>query len=114
VPVVWEKKINIIIPTSWVHSFQSLFNMTSDFVMLIQHQKTFYILWVNDNRTTLDKDDDINVNITLPHDSEKQTFAKPTNVNIDCLNINYVTIEETIDNVLAIVLYFLSSFLMYV
>ncbi len=65
-------------------------------------------------RTTLDKDDDINVNITLTHDSEKQTFAKATNVDIDCLNINCVTSEETTDHVLSIVFYFLSGSLMYV
>jgi hypothetical protein len=40
--------------------------------MFMQYQKTFYILLANDNRTTLDKSNDIDAKNKLTHDSVKK------------------------------------------
>ncbi len=75
--------------------------MTCYFVMFMQYQKTFYILLANDNRTTLDKSNDIDAKNKLTHDSVKKTSAKTTNVDIDYLNINCITSYTTIIFVLS-------------
>jgi hypothetical protein len=68
--------------------------------------KTFYIWRANTNQTTLEKDDDIDVKITLNYYNIKQICTNATSIDFDQLNINFVTSDVTMDRVLAIVFTF--------
>jgi len=97
-------KINIILP---VGSELSI-SVQYDFLLCNYNAtpKTFYIWRANTNQTTLEKDDDIDVKITLNYYNIKQICTNATSIDFDQLNINFVTSDVTIDRVLAIVFTF--------